>query len=625
MKALILAGGKGSRIQEITKGESKNVLEVYGKPLVEYNLDQAVKIGVKEIIIVLCHKPKAVISAIGKKYRGIKVTYIIEKEGQGLVNAIWNARKALGGSDFFLMLGDEIVQEGDITGMYEHFHQKEAMVTCGVVLERDKSSISKTYNLMTNEKGRILRLVEKPKFPVTDLKGTGHCMFKNEILDYIEKTPLDPERKRKELVGLIQAAVDEGRKAYAYPITKRYVNVNTYEDYQIAKDIIRKRLPKVLIVHNQMKYYGGAELLIVEMANCLTKMGIKNDILTQSKSEKVEQDLINTRLIIPKNNVNLAPPGYKNFKHLLKGFKVLRRALRKIENNYDVINLHDFPTTWALFPRKKPAVWFMNMPPNLWSRPNASFYLRTQNKIRNIIDKYIIRNSIDIITVIENSNLLRAKQRYRKKARMLYFGINYDFFSRGNAKKAINNHELQNKFVIIHSGQVSEDKNQLASIKAVEKLKNKIPNIKLIITGGDEPNYKKKLENYIKEKKLEKYVLFTGFLKTRNELRDLFKAANLGLFPIGKQGGVLAPFEVICAGTPVIISEDMETASMFKHFDFGIVTKNYVNAIYEIYKNQEKYNEQAKRAKKFTKENLTWKVFSEGMAEAFKDAWRKYK
>ena len=208
---------------------------------------------------------------------------------------------------------------------------------------------------------------------------------------------------------------------------------------------------------------------------------------------------------------------------------------------------------------------------------------------------------------------------------MLYFGINYDFFSRGNAKKAINNHELQNKFVIIHSGQVSEDKNQLASIKAVEKLKNKIPNIKLIITGGDEPNYKKKLENYIKEKKLEKYVLFTGFLKTRNELRDLFKAANLGLFPIGKQGGVLAPFEVICAGTPVVISEDMETASMFKHFDFGIVTKNYVNAIYEIYKNQEKYNEQAKRAKKFTKENLTWKVFSEGMAEAFKDAWRKYK
>ena len=69
MKALILAGGKGSRIQEITKGESKNVLEVYGKPLVEYNLDQAVKIGVKEIIIVLCHKPKAFISAIGKKYR----------------------------------------------------------------------------------------------------------------------------------------------------------------------------------------------------------------------------------------------------------------------------------------------------------------------------------------------------------------------------------------------------------------------------------------------------------------------------------------------------------------------------------------------------------------------------
>ena len=64
---------------------------------------------------------------------------------------------------------------------------------------------------------------------------------------------------------------------------------------------------------------------------------------------------------------------------------------------------------------------------------------------------------------------------------------------------------------------------------------------------------------------------------------------------------------------------------MFKLLDFGIVTKNYANTLLEVHKNQDKYNEQANRAKKFTKENLTWKVFSEGMAEAFKDAWKKYK
>ena len=58
MKALILAGGRGSRLKEVIKDQSKNILEIYGKPLIEYNLDQAVEAEVSEIIIVLYYNIK---------------------------------------------------------------------------------------------------------------------------------------------------------------------------------------------------------------------------------------------------------------------------------------------------------------------------------------------------------------------------------------------------------------------------------------------------------------------------------------------------------------------------------------------------------------------------------------
>ena len=78
-------------------------------------------------------------------------------------------------------------------------------------------------------------------------------------------------------------------------------------------------------------------------------------------------------------------------------------------------------------------------------------------------------------------------------------------------------------------------------------------------------NYEKKLKEYIKKNKLEKHILFTGNL-VREELRDLYKAADVGLFPVGKQGGWLAPFELLCSGNPIIVSEEMGAASIIKKF-----------------------------------------------------------
>ncbi|MEK6860312.1 MAG: sugar phosphate nucleotidyltransferase [Nanoarchaeota archaeon] len=623
MKAVILAGGRGSRLSNLTKERNKSMLRLFEKPLIEYNLEHAFEAEVSEIIIVVGYRKEEIIRYYGHEFKGIKISYVIQKEQRGLVNAIECSKEKIGNSDFILMLADEILVNPNIKGMIKKFKKEELFAICGITFENDKSSIGKTYSAMYNEKGRVFRLIEKPRFPINKLKGTGHCILRNEILNYIERTPINANRGEKELVDLIQVSIDEGKRVYVYVVTKSYVNINTEDDYNLAKEMLRKSNPKVLIVHTQMKYFGGAELLIVELANWLTKKGIKNDILALSKSKEVEDLLINTEIIIPKHDINLEPPGFKNTKEILKFIKIYRKEIKKLKNNYDVINFHNFPVTWTLFPRKKPCVWMLNEPPNLWSRPDAGILLKTLNKLRNALDKKIIRNSVDIICVADEFNKERCIERYGKTPRVVYYGVNYDFFSGGNERRALKKFNLTNKFIIVQSGMITEQKNQLESVKAIEKVKNSIPDLLLVIAGKEaDEEYIKKIKNYINKNKLEKYILFTGNLG-REDLRDLYKASDVGLFPIGKQGGWLAPFELLCSGNPIIVSEELGAASIVKKFNLGIVTNNYSEELLNIYKNKEEFSKQAKAASLFVKKNLGWNVFADNMINAYKDAWKK--
>lgn len=368
-----------------------------------------------------------------------------------------------------------------------------------------------------------------------------------------------------------------------------------------------------------MKNFGGAELLIVELANQLTKKGVKNDILTAAKSPEIEKLLMNTRLIIPKNDLSFSPTGFNSIKDILKFIRIFRKALKKIKNHYDVINFHNFPSTWCLWPWKKPSVWMLNEPPNLWSKPNAGFFLKSLNKIRNFIDKLIVRRSVDVICVSDELNKNRALKRYGMPSRIINYGINYEFFSRGNAEIAEKKWGLKGRFAVMQSGMITEVKNQLESIKTINKAKNHIKNILLILAGKADEVYNKKIQDYIKKNNLEKYVLLTGNL-SREDLRDLYRACNVGLFPVGQQGGWLAPFELLCSGNPIVVSKEMGAASLINRFDLGIATNDYTAALLEVYHKQEVYMDKAEKAALFVKKNLGWGIFAEKMIKAFKDS-----
>ena len=197
MKALILAGGRGKRVEELSSQSNKCLIPVNGKPVIEYSLSIAASLDIEDIIIVVGYCAEEIINKYGIEYKGKKISYVLQSEQNGLVHAIVCARKMLADSDFMLFLGDEVFIDPKHREMLDKFRNNNMFGICGVLKVKNKELISQTYGVLTNG-NQIYRLIEKPANPQNNYMGTGDCIFKNKILEYIDITPTNYQRNQKE-------------------------------------------------------------------------------------------------------------------------------------------------------------------------------------------------------------------------------------------------------------------------------------------------------------------------------------------------------------------------------------------------------------------------------------------
>ena len=233
MKALVLAAGKGKRLDTLTRLSNKCMLEYQGKPILETLFDNLSKVNaIDEIITVVGYRAEDIINYFGVWYGNKRIKYVIQRELKGLVNAIESAKELIDGDDFLLTLGDEIMSNARHSEIIKDFYNNNYIACLGAVRVENRDLIKKTYTFIYGEQNLVYRLIEKPHKPLNHLMGTGNVIFKNEVFKFIDCVPVHPVRGEKELPDLIQVLIDNGQKVGWFRICDEYTNINTLEDIE---------------------------------------------------------------------------------------------------------------------------------------------------------------------------------------------------------------------------------------------------------------------------------------------------------------------------------------------------------------------------------------------------------
>jgi glucose-1-phosphate thymidylyltransferase len=206
MKGLLLAGGFGTRLRPLTHTGNKHMLPVANKPILFYGIESIRDAGIKEIGIILGPMNELIVESIGDGSKfGVNVTYIDQPEPKGLAHAVLVAQDFLGDEPFVMYLGDNLLRRG-IKYLVDDF--RSSKYDAMVVLTKVKDP--RLFGVAEVDKGKLLRVKEKPKQPKSDLAITGIYMFTNPIFGVVKR--LKPSwRNELEITDAIQMLIDEGR------------------------------------------------------------------------------------------------------------------------------------------------------------------------------------------------------------------------------------------------------------------------------------------------------------------------------------------------------------------------------------------------------------------------------
>jgi NDP-sugar pyrophosphorylase family protein len=183
-KAMILAGGKATRLQELTRHRPKPMVEVGGRPLVEHTIRQLAAAGVREAGMNLYQSPEAVMRHFGDGARfGLSLRYSIETEPLGTAGALRPFRDFFADGPFFLVYGDNLTTCD--FGALARAHRKHHGVATVALFWRD--DVTKHSAVEIDGENRIRRFIEKPKSEEAPSQwiSAGMMVLEPRIFDYI--------------------------------------------------------------------------------------------------------------------------------------------------------------------------------------------------------------------------------------------------------------------------------------------------------------------------------------------------------------------------------------------------------------------------------------------------------
>jgi glucose-1-phosphate thymidylyltransferase len=233
MKALMLAGGHGTRLRPITHTQSKQLIPVANKPILFYGLEAVAEAGIREVVVIVGDTEEEIRRAVGDGSTwGLQVSYVRQDAPLGLAHAVLAAREHLEGGPFLMYLGDNLVREGlgSFVRTFEE-HRPDAQIFLVKVPDPER------FGVAVVEADRVVRLVEKPAEHLSDMAMSGVYLFTPAIFE--AASAIRPSwRGELEITDAIQYLVDHGYSVRAELITDWWKDTGKLEDLLEANRFI---------------------------------------------------------------------------------------------------------------------------------------------------------------------------------------------------------------------------------------------------------------------------------------------------------------------------------------------------------------------------------------------------
>jgi dTDP-glucose pyrophosphorylase len=249
MVGVILAAGKGARMYPFSERRPKPILPILNRPLLSHQIEVMRECGLTEIHIVVGHLGYQVARAFGDgSEHGVQIHFVEQESTLGLAHAV-GALESRVQLPFVLMLGDIYFHlKAPLRPLMDQVLSGEVNANLVSMYEPDPEMMRRNFVIQADDSGRVHRVIEKPRYVDSQLKGCGLYVFDQHIFDAIRRTPRTAMRDEYEITDSIQILINDGWTVHHHPIVERDLNLTKPEDV-LAINLIeldRRGLPHLV-------------------------------------------------------------------------------------------------------------------------------------------------------------------------------------------------------------------------------------------------------------------------------------------------------------------------------------------------------------------------------------------
>jgi glucose-1-phosphate thymidylyltransferase len=261
MVGVILAAGKGARMYPFSERSPKPILPILNRPLLAHQIEVMRDCGISDIHIVVGHLGYQVAGAFGDGSQyGVRIRFVEQESTLGLAHAV-GALESRVQVPFLLMLGD----------IYFHLNASlrpliDQVLSGGVnanlvsMYEPNPEMMRRNFVIQADERGRVHRVIEKPRYVDSQLKGCGLYVFDQHIFDAIRRTPRTAMRDEYEITDSIQILINDGWVVHHQPIVERDLNLTKPDDLLAINLIELSRRGLSKLVGNRVDSPDGTRI-----------------------------------------------------------------------------------------------------------------------------------------------------------------------------------------------------------------------------------------------------------------------------------------------------------------------------------------------------------------------------